>query len=185
MNRFLVTTLFVVSSVLSSRAQDDAPRNFFSILRPFKEAPLVSGLEAYRIIVSPDDSAPLLISVAVTPDGGEATAKRLKRRGYAYGGIAEANRFLITKSELSEIREVFRNAKLQELPIVGRPTAVEDGDGSVTICLHAPTWYIEQIVDGSYKRVEQYCPAERSLIEIGFVMLRISRFKIPKEQLFQ
>ena len=173
-----------MSMVTFAQASESIPEKLAGTLESFSEKPLPAGRDAYRIVVWPTFHKPVLITIRKTDSGADVVAKTLHGQGgYEVGGIDSDKAFSISRQGFKKVERAFEKAKLESFPAREAPY-VSGPYGGVLICLDGATWVIEQVVGDKYLYVERYCPAEKPLLEIGYVLLKTSGLKISKRELF-
>jgi hypothetical protein len=173
-----------ISGIGVAQVGEPPPEDLKRTLELFLEKPLPLERDAFRIVVWPTFHKPVLIMVQRTASGADVVAKTLSGQGgYEVGGIDSEKTFVISHHNVKKIERTFDNAKLERF--LGRDKRYDpQPDGSVMVCLDGASWEVERVVGGKYLYVERYCPEEKELIDIGYILLKNSRLKISKKELF-
>lgn len=164
---------------------DERPRFVEEYLAKFKEDEVLQGAETYRIVVWPTFYSP--IAVRIERNGIEAKLewKRLSGQGgYEVGGIDKSESIPISLREFNRVGKLVQEARLSEMPTRETRFDGKPGDLKAEICLDGSNWIIQSLIDTELHTVVRTCPEDKRLHRIVFELVKLSRLKIKRSELF-
>lgn len=195
MRRFILAILFLTLFFNSSFSQEleesikfAQSKSLLNTLSKFSEPQIYSNEkikgEIYRLIIWQTFYSPISLRLERGNNETNLTVKQLSGEGgYETGKVKFESKLKISEKQFQKFKLLIERSKFSALKTKDELLEGQNNE-AIAICLDGATWTLESMLGNNYHAIERYCPEDKDILNIGFYLIKLSKLKIKKSELF-